>query len=178
MSRSSLRGYPSLRVRRSRLLPSLALHRLRCWDFVWDRAQLEIHASGRISEIYGAEFACQDGYLRQVRMPEPPLLLADRVIGMDAEPGSMAQGTIWTETDRRTASKRPQKVCCCSRATNCTIKPRAAKAKLTSTAAAPLPTTVPSSDAQVRDAGRRIAHNGQAHGHVTIATALLGGHRF
>ena len=37
--------------------------------------------------------------LRQVRMPEPPLLLADRVTGLDAEPGSMGKGTIWTETD-------------------------------------------------------------------------------
>ena len=64
-----------------------------------DRAQLEIHASGEISKIYGAPFARQDGYLRQVRMPEPPLLLADRVIGLDAEAGSMGKGTIWTETD-------------------------------------------------------------------------------
>ena len=32
-------------------------------------------------------------------MPEPPLLLADRVIGLDAEAGSMGKGTIWTETD-------------------------------------------------------------------------------
>ena len=32
-------------------------------------------------------------------MPEPPLLLADRVTGLDAVPGSMGKGTIWTETD-------------------------------------------------------------------------------
>jgi len=32
-------------------------------------------------------------------MPEPPLLLADRVVGLDAAPGSMGTGTIWTETD-------------------------------------------------------------------------------
>ena len=64
-----------------------------------DRAQLQIHASGRISEIYGELFLPQDGYARQVRMPEPPLLLADRVVGLDAEPASMGKGTIWTETD-------------------------------------------------------------------------------
>ena len=64
-----------------------------------DRAQLEVHASGRISEIYGPLFAQQDGFTRQVRMPEPPLLLADRVVGLHAEPGSMAKGSIWTETD-------------------------------------------------------------------------------
>ncbi|MEM7583681.1 MAG: polyketide synthase dehydratase domain-containing protein [Acidobacteriota bacterium] len=32
-------------------------------------------------------------------MPEPPFLLADRVTGIDAEPGTMGTGTIWTETD-------------------------------------------------------------------------------
>ena len=32
-------------------------------------------------------------------MPEPPLLLADRVIGIEGEPNGMKLGTIWTETD-------------------------------------------------------------------------------
>jgi len=63
------------------------------------REDLEVHASGKISTIYGPIFEAQDGYARQVRMPEPPLLLADRVTGLDAEPGSMKKGTIWTETD-------------------------------------------------------------------------------
>ncbi len=61
--------------------------------------QLEIHASGKISEIYGEMFKVQDDYFRQVRMPEAPLLLADRVTGLDAEPGSMGTGIIWTESD-------------------------------------------------------------------------------
>jgi 3-hydroxymyristoyl/3-hydroxydecanoyl-(acyl carrier protein) dehydratase len=65
----------------------------------FDRAQLEIHADGRISEIFGPAFEGQDGFLRQVRMPKPPLLLADRVTGLRAEPGSMGKGVIWTETD-------------------------------------------------------------------------------
>ena len=63
------------------------------------REQLKIHASGNISEIYGDEFKGQDGYAIQCRMPEPPLLLADRVVGLEAEPMSMGKGTIWTETD-------------------------------------------------------------------------------
>ncbi|PRQ09347.1 beta-ketoacyl synthase N-terminal-like domain-containing protein [Enhygromyxa salina] len=67
----------------------------------FDRAALEIHASGRISDILGPAFAGQDQFERQVRMPEPPLLLADRVTGLDAEPMSMKLGTIWTETDVR-----------------------------------------------------------------------------
>ena len=63
------------------------------------RAQLEIHADGRISEIFGAAFAGQDGYVRQVRMPRPPLLLADRVTAIEGAPGSMGKGRICTETD-------------------------------------------------------------------------------
>ncbi len=65
----------------------------------FDRGELEIHAGGRISEIFGSPFAAQDRYARQVRMPLPPLLLADRVVGLAAEPASMGKGTIWTETD-------------------------------------------------------------------------------
>ena len=65
----------------------------------FDRSQLETHASGRISTLFGPMFAVQDDFHRQVRMPEPPLLLADRVTGLDAEPGSMGKGTLWSETD-------------------------------------------------------------------------------
>jgi acyl transferase domain-containing protein/3-hydroxymyristoyl/3-hydroxydecanoyl-(acyl carrier protein) dehydratase/1-acyl-sn-glycerol-3-phosphate acyltransferase len=65
----------------------------------FDRAQLETLASGAISSVFGPAFASQDGYARQVRMPMPPLLLADRVTGIDAVPNSMGVGTLWTETD-------------------------------------------------------------------------------
>ncbi|MDP7033909.1 MAG: beta-ketoacyl synthase N-terminal-like domain-containing protein [Planctomycetota bacterium] len=68
-------------------------------DFQLDRPQLEIHASGKISTLFGSVFEKQDSYPRQVRMPEPPLLLADRVVGLEAEAGSMGLGSIWTETD-------------------------------------------------------------------------------
>jgi acyl transferase domain-containing protein/3-hydroxymyristoyl/3-hydroxydecanoyl-(acyl carrier protein) dehydratase/1-acyl-sn-glycerol-3-phosphate acyltransferase len=67
----------------------------------FDRAQLEVLAGGKISSVFGALFAPQDEYRRQVRMPEPPLLLADRVTGIDAAAGSMGTGTLWTETDVR-----------------------------------------------------------------------------
>jgi len=65
----------------------------------FDRAQLERLAVGRISELFGPMFAAQDNDVRQTRMPAPPLLLADRVTGIDAAPGSMRTGAIWTETD-------------------------------------------------------------------------------
>ena len=66
-----------------------------------NRAQLEIHGNGKISKIYGALFERQDGFARQVRMPAGPLLLADRVTGIDAEPGVLGTGILWSETDVR-----------------------------------------------------------------------------
>jgi acyl transferase domain-containing protein/3-hydroxymyristoyl/3-hydroxydecanoyl-(acyl carrier protein) dehydratase len=64
-----------------------------------NRAQLEAHASGRVSDAFGPEFSDHDDLVRRVRMPEPPLLLVDRVTDMAAEPGSLGLGTVWTETD-------------------------------------------------------------------------------
>ena len=81
-----------------------------------DRAQLEVHAGGRISDIFGSKFRQQDGYARQVRMPEPPLLLADRVTGIDAEAGSQGLGTVW---DRNRCARRllvPASAAACLRA--------------------------------------------------------------
>ncbi|MEU5715849.1 beta-ketoacyl synthase N-terminal-like domain-containing protein [Streptomyces sp. NPDC020403] len=72
----------------------------------FDRAQLEYLASHEISTLFGPRFAEQDGYAVQTRMPEPPMLFADRVTGIDAVPAGLAlpgpvrtDGRIWTETD-------------------------------------------------------------------------------
>lgn len=65
----------------------------------FDRAQLEHLASDKISDVFGPDFAPQDGFARQIRMPEPPLLLVDAVLGIDAEPLSMGTGTLWTRTN-------------------------------------------------------------------------------
>jgi acyl transferase domain-containing protein/3-hydroxymyristoyl/3-hydroxydecanoyl-(acyl carrier protein) dehydratase len=65
----------------------------------FSKEKLEILASGKISDVFGEMFAIQDDFTRQVRLPEYPLLLADRITGLQAEPGSMDQGIIWTETD-------------------------------------------------------------------------------
>jgi acyl transferase domain-containing protein len=67
----------------------------------FDRDQLTRLATGKISELFGPLFAAQDAYHRQTRLPAPPLLLVDRVTGIDAEPASMGIGTLWTETDIR-----------------------------------------------------------------------------
>ena len=65
----------------------------------FDKAALRIHAGGNISEIFGPEFKAQDAYQVVCRMPEPPLLLADRCTGVVAEKNSMGTGAMWTETD-------------------------------------------------------------------------------
>ena len=65
----------------------------------FDRAQLEWLAEGRVSELFGPQFAVLDDRPKQTRLPKPPMLLADRVTGIDAIPGSMGTGTVWTETD-------------------------------------------------------------------------------
>ena len=54
---------------------------------------------GKISDLFGELFQQQDGYVRQVRLPTPPMLLVDRITGIDAKAGVDGQGTIWTETD-------------------------------------------------------------------------------
>ncbi|MGY4711372.1 beta-ketoacyl synthase N-terminal-like domain-containing protein [Mycolicibacterium sp. CBM1] len=66
---------------------------------LWSRSQLEVLAGGNISEVFGPKFAELDRYDRLVRMPEPPLLLADRVMLVEGEPGTMGTGRIVTETD-------------------------------------------------------------------------------
>ena len=68
---------------------------------VFSRSDLETHAAGHISDLFGPQFKVQDEHAVQVRMPEPPLLLADRVVGLEAVAGSMGLGTVWTETDVR-----------------------------------------------------------------------------
>jgi acyl transferase domain-containing protein len=65
----------------------------------FSREQVEILAGGQISSVFGPLFEQQDHYAVQVRMPEPPLLLCDRVMGIEGEAGSMGTGTVWTETD-------------------------------------------------------------------------------
>ncbi len=65
----------------------------------FSREQLIVLAGGKISSVFGSLFEKQDEYDVQVRMPEPPLLLCDRVMGIEGEAGSMGTGTVWTETD-------------------------------------------------------------------------------
>lgn len=64
-----------------------------------NRHHLQHLARATVSDVFGPAFLEIDKYEVIVRMPEPPLLLADRVLGIEGEPGTMGCGTIWTETD-------------------------------------------------------------------------------
>lgn len=66
---------------------------------LFDRADLERLAAGHVAELFGPRFAALWGRRRLTRLPEPPMLLVDRVTGIDGEPAAMGTGTIWTETD-------------------------------------------------------------------------------
>ncbi|MFK7997091.1 MAG: beta-ketoacyl synthase N-terminal-like domain-containing protein [Granulosicoccus sp.] len=65
----------------------------------FDHAALKAASRGLISSLFGESFKSQDSYERQVRLPAPPLLMVDRIVGIDAEAGVESTGTIWTETD-------------------------------------------------------------------------------
>ncbi len=65
----------------------------------WTRADIEASTRGIMSAFFGPDFAGQDGFERQVRLPAPPLLLVERIPGIAAEAGVEGAGVIWTETD-------------------------------------------------------------------------------
>jgi len=87
--KTHLRPPPAPLMRRSPTGPAFA------------RDALEAAARGPVSELFGPLFEPQDGYRRQVRLPAPPLLLVDRISGIDAAPAREGRGTIWTETEVR-----------------------------------------------------------------------------
>ncbi len=65
----------------------------------WDRPAIEASTRGAMSALFGDAFKPQDKYARQVRLPVPPLLLVDRITGLDGEAQVESHGIIWTETD-------------------------------------------------------------------------------
>ena len=65
----------------------------------WQRPEIEASTRGRMSEFFGTSFEPQDAFERQVRLPAPPLLLVDRITGIDAAPTEETGGVVWTETD-------------------------------------------------------------------------------
>lgn len=64
----------------------------------WERGAIEASTRGKMSDFFGPLFKDQDAFTRQVRLPAPPLLLVDRITGIEAAPTEERGGVIWTET--------------------------------------------------------------------------------
>ena len=58
-------------------------------------------AVGSLGKMLGPQFAVVDSYPSRVRLPDEPLMLADRIIEVEGEPGSMTSGRCVTEHDVR-----------------------------------------------------------------------------
>lgn len=68
-------------------------------DLSFDRNALLVHAGGKLSQVFGPAFTEIDAYPIRVRMPQPPLLLVDRIVDLEGEPLAMGTGKVVTETD-------------------------------------------------------------------------------
>ncbi|WP_371664448.1 beta-ketoacyl synthase N-terminal-like domain-containing protein [Streptomyces sp. NBC_00280] len=66
---------------------------------IWDEAQLLAFATGRITDVFGPEFADIDGYAKRVRLPAPPYHFVTRVTDLRAETGVYEPSFIRTEYD-------------------------------------------------------------------------------
>ncbi|MEE4358552.1 MAG: hypothetical protein V2I97_18925, partial [Desulfococcaceae bacterium] len=56
-------------------------------------------AIGSVAKVLGPEFAEVDTYPVRVRLPDEPLMLADRIMAVEGEKGSMTSGRVITEHD-------------------------------------------------------------------------------
>lgn len=66
---------------------------------IWDEAQLLAFATGRITDVFGPDFADIDGYAKRVRLPAPPYHFVTRVTDLRAETGVYEPSFIRTEYD-------------------------------------------------------------------------------
>ena len=68
---------------------------------LWDRDQILEITGGSPSKVWGKRYEVLDSLKVRARMPMPPFLFVDRVIGIDAEFGQLRPSWIETETDIR-----------------------------------------------------------------------------
>ncbi|MFG2936832.1 beta-ketoacyl synthase N-terminal-like domain-containing protein [Streptomyces sp. NPDC048282] len=66
---------------------------------IWDEQQLLAFATGRLTDVFGPEFAEIDGYAKRVRLPAPPYHFVTRVTALQAETGVYEPSFIRTEYD-------------------------------------------------------------------------------
>lgn len=65
----------------------------------FDRAMCMEFAIGSIGTMLGARFAEVDSHPTRVRLPDEPLMLVDRILEVEGEPGSLTSGRVITEHD-------------------------------------------------------------------------------
>ncbi len=68
-------------------------------DIIWNEDDLLTFAKGKISDVFGQEFAIIDTYKRRVMLPMPPYLLVSRVTKLNAKVNEFKPATITTEYD-------------------------------------------------------------------------------
>ena len=66
---------------------------------IWDEQQLLDFASGRVTDVFGPEYAAIDGYSTRVRLPAPPYFFVSRVTRLQAERGRYEPCQLTTEYD-------------------------------------------------------------------------------
>lgn len=65
----------------------------------FDRAMCMEFAIGSLGKMLGARFAEVDSHPTRVRLPDEPLMLVDRILDVEGEPGSLTSGRVITEHD-------------------------------------------------------------------------------
>lgn len=69
-------------------------------DLAWLNRQMCMEfAIGSVEKVLGPRFASADRRPVRVRLPDEPLMLCDRIMSVEGEPGSMTQGRLVTEHD-------------------------------------------------------------------------------
>jgi acyl transferase domain-containing protein/3-hydroxymyristoyl/3-hydroxydecanoyl-(acyl carrier protein) dehydratase len=70
-------------------------------DVLYERRRCLELAVGSVAAVFGPEFAEVDRFPTRVRLPDEPLMLVDRIVGLEAAPRSLDKGRIVTEHDVR-----------------------------------------------------------------------------
>ena len=66
---------------------------------IWDENDLLTFATGKISDVFGPEYAIIDTYRRRVMLPMPPYLLVSRVTRLEARMNEYKPSLVTTEYD-------------------------------------------------------------------------------
>lgn len=68
-------------------------------NIVFSQEDLEEFATGKIANVFGADYAIIDTYRRRVMLPQYPYLLVSRVTGLQGKMGEFKPSTMQTEYD-------------------------------------------------------------------------------